>query len=593
MQSGPAAPGKPAPPAGLPAGGSAAVGDPLGGGIRVISATSGGLSPFVCLRLGWPAISLAGHFARMKVLVADKISSKGVEFLRRQPGLTVVEAYGSSPEKLLTLVGDVYAIAVRSETKITAAVFAAAPHLKVVGRAGVGVDNVDVEAATERGVIVMNTPSGNTIATAELTFTHILCGARPVPQAAASMRAGQWDRKSFSGIELFRKTLGVVGLGRIGGEVAKRAQAFGMRVVAYDPYLAPSRAKAMQVEAVPLDQLLAESDYITVHMPLTEATQHLIDEAALAKCKKGVRLFNCARGGIIKEAALIAAVKSGQVAAAGLDVFEDEPLAADSELRRLPTVTLTPHLGASTAEAQESVGLEVAEQIADVLRGGVIRNAVNMPSIDAAVLKVLGPYLDLGGKLGALVQQIGPKQVATLRVTYWGKLIDLDANPVTRAVQRGFLHRISGDTVNFVNAPVVLQRLGVRMEVIKSTEESDYTELMAVEAVAADGTVHAAKGTLIGKTARPRIVELNQREVEVEAQGKLLVIENHDQPGMIGYIGTLLGKDGVNIANMSLSRQEPGQTALIMINLDSEPSDAVRRELKSHPAIRLAKFVQL
>lgn len=529
----------------------------------------------------------------MKVLVADKISAKGVEYLRRQPGLTVVEAYGSSPEKILTLVGDVHAIAVRSETKITAEVFAAAPYLKVVGRAGVGVDNVDVEAATERGVIVMNTPSGNTVATAELTFTHILCGARPVPQAAASMRAGQWDRKSFSGIELFRKTLGVVGLGRIGGEVAKRAQAFGMRVVAYDPYLAPSRAKAMQVEAVTLEQLLAESDYITVHMPLTDATHHLIDEAALAKCKKGVRLFNCARGGIIKESALIAALKTGQVAAAGLDVFEDEPLAADCELRRLPNVTLTPHLGASTAEAQESVGLEVAEQIADVLRGGVIRNAVNMPSIDAAVLKILGPYLDLGTKLGALVQQIGPKQVATLRVTYWGKLIDLDANPVTRAIQRGFLHRISGDTVNYVNAPVMLQRLGVKMEVVKSTEESDYTELMAVEAVAADGSVHAAKGTLIGKTARPRIVELNQREVEVEAQGKLLVIENHDQPGMIGYIGTLLGKDGVNIANMSLSRQEPGQTALIMINLDSEPSDAVRRELKSHPAIRLAKFVQL
>jgi D-3-phosphoglycerate dehydrogenase len=287
----------------------------------------------------------------------------------------------------------------------------------VVGRAGVGVDNVDVEAATERGVIVMNTPSGNTIATAELTFTHILCGARPVPQAAASMREGKWDRKTFSGLELFRKTLGIVGLGRIGGEVAKRAQAFGMRVLAYDPYLAPSRAKAMQVEAVGLDQLLAESHFITVHMPLTDDTHYLIDATAFAKMKKGVRIFNCARGGIIEEAALIAAVKSGQVAAAGLDVYEDEPLAADSELRRLPTVTLTPHLGASTAEAQDAVGVEVAEQIADVLNGGVIRNAVNMPSIDAAALKILGPYLDLGAKLGALVQQIGPRQVAGLRVT--------------------------------------------------------------------------------------------------------------------------------------------------------------------------------
>src|ERR1700722_12047750 len=282
----------------------------------------------------------------MKVLVADKISPKGVAWLRQQPGIEVVEAYGSAPAKLLSLVADVHAIAVRSETKITAEVIAAAPLLRVVGRAGVGVDNVDVDAATERGVIVMNTPSGNTIATAELTFTHILCGARPVPQAAASMRAGQWDRKSFSGLELFRKVLGIVGLGRIGSEVAKRAQAFGMRVVAYDPYLAPSRAKAMQIEAVTLDELLVQSDYITVHMPLTDDTKYMIDEAAFAKAKKGLRIFNCARGGIIKESALLAALKSGQGAAAGLDVYEDEPLAATSELRKLPNVVLTPHLGA-------------------------------------------------------------------------------------------------------------------------------------------------------------------------------------------------------------------------------------------------------
>ena len=529
----------------------------------------------------------------MKVLVADKISPKGVAYLRQQKGFEVVEAYGSSPEKLRELVRDVQAIAVRSETKITAEVLAAAPLLKVVGRAGVGVDNVDVEAATERGVIVMNTPSGNTIATAELTFTHILCGARPVPQAAASMRAGQWDRKTFSGSELFRKTLGIVGLGRIGSEVAKRAQAFGMRVLAYDPYLAPSRAKAMQVEAVTLDELLVQADYITVHMPLTDATHYLIDEAALAKCRKGVRLFNCARGGIIKETALLAALKSGQVGAAGLDVFEDEPLAKESEFRALPNVVLTPHLGASTAEAQDAVGLEIAEQITDVLAGGIIRNAVNMPSIDAAGLKVLGPYLDLGQKLGTLVQQLAPPQIATLRITYWGKMIDLDATAVTRSIQRGWLRRISGESVNFVNAPLVLQRLGVKLEVVKSTDETDYTELIAVEAVAGDGTTHSAKGTLIGKGSKPRLVELNGREVEAEAHGKLLVIENHDEPGMIGYVGTLLGRDKVNIANMSLSRQQAGETALMVINLDSEPSAAARQELKSHRAIKLAKFAQL
>jgi len=529
----------------------------------------------------------------MKILVADKISPKGVELLRKQPGFEVIEAYNSPPEKILALVRDVHAIAVRSETRITAEVIAAAPLLKVVGRAGVGVDNVDVEAATARGVVVMNTPSGNTIATAELTFTHMLCGARPVPQAAGSMKAGKWDRKSFSGIELFRKTLGVIGLGRIGGEVAKRAQAFGMRVLAFDPYLAPSRAKAMQVEGVTLDELFAQSDYITVHMPLTEDTHYMIDEVAFAKMKKGVRLFNCARGGIIKEAALIEAVKSGQVAAAGLDVFEDEPLAAEHPLRLLPNVVLTPHLGASTAEAQESVGIEIAEQIVDVLVGGIIRNAVNMPSIDAASLKVLSPYLDLGAKLGALVQQIAPAQIAKLRITYWGKVCDLDANSVTRAVERGFLRRISGEEVNFVNAPVLLQRLGVQVDVVKSNTECDYTELITIEAIDPTGEIHSARGTLIGKSAQPRIVGINGREVEVAAEGKLLVLENVDVPGMVGTVGTLLGKDHVNIADMSLSRLTPGGTAYMVVRVDTEPSETARKEIKGNPAIKMAKFVQL
>lgn len=493
---------------------------------------------------------------------------------------------------MLELVKDVHAIAVRSETKITRAVLAAAPLLKVVGRAGVGVDNVDVEAATERGVVVMNTPAGNTIATAELTFTHILCGARPVAQAAASMKTGQWDRKSFSGIELFKKTLGVVGMGRIGGEVAKRALAFGMKVVAYDPYLAPSRAKAMGVEAATLDELLAQADYITVHMPLTDETKYMIDEAALAKCRKGVRLFNCARGGIIKETALLAALKSGHVAAAGLDVFEDEPLAKDSEFRALPNVVLTPHLGASTAEAQESVGIEVAEQIADLLVNGAVRNAVNLPSVDAATAKLLAPYIDLGAKLGTLVQQIAPQQIASLRITYTGKVVELDANAITRSIERGYLRRISED-VNTVNAPHVLQRLGIAAEVVKSNAPCDYAELITVEAVDPAGAVFRASGTILGKTNEPRIVSINGREVEVAAEGKLLVLENLDQPGMVGLIGTLLGKDGVNIADMSLSRLTPGGTAYMVVRVDTEPSPSAREEIKKNPAIKQAKFVQL
>ncbi|MDR1010691.1 MAG: phosphoglycerate dehydrogenase [Opitutaceae bacterium] len=529
----------------------------------------------------------------MKILVADKISSKGVEYLRKQAGFEVIEAYGSSPGKLLELVKDAHAIAVRSETKITREVIAAAPLLKVVGRAGVGVDNVDVEAATERGVVVMNTPAGNTIATAELTFTHILCGARPVPQAAASMKTGAWDRKTFGGIELFRKTLGIVGLGRIGGEVAKRAQAFGMRVLAHDPYLAPSRAKAMQVEIATLDEILGQADYITVHMPLTDDTRYMIDETAFAKCKKGLRIFNCARGGIIKESALIEALKTGKVAAAGLDVYEDEPLAKDSPLRAMPNVVLTPHLGASTAEAQESVGIEIAVQITDVLKGGVIRNAVNMPSLDAATLKTLAPYINLGGRLGTLVQQISPPQITTLRITYWGKIVDLDANTITRSIQRGYLRRVSGDEVNFVNAPSLMHRLGIQVETVKSNNDCGYTELMAVDVITPDGRIYSAQGTLIGKGAQPRIVNINSREVEVLAEGGLLVLENSDVPGMVGTIGAILGEDRVNIADMSLSRLTPGGTAYMVVRVDTEPSETARKAIKDHPAIKMAKFVQL
>jgi D-3-phosphoglycerate dehydrogenase len=532
-------------------------------------------------------------FPPMKILVADKISPKGVAYLRQQPGFEVIEAYGSTPAQVLELVKDVHAIAVRSETKITREVFAAAPLLKVVGRAGVGVDNVDVDAATERGVVVMNTPGGNTISTAELTFTHILCCARPIAQGAASMKAGNWDRKTLSGVELLRKNIGIIGLGRIGSEVAKRAQAFGMKVLAYDPYLTPARAAAMQVEAVSLDALLAGSDYITVHMPLTDETHNMIDEAALAKCKKGVRIVNCARGGIVNEKALVAALKSGQVGAAGLDVFETEPLPKDSELRSAPNIVLTPHIAASTTEAQETVGIEIAEQIADVLLHGAVRNAVNLPSMDAAAAKVVAPYLDLAAKLGTLVQQIAPKQIAKLRVVFQGKVAELDVNAITRALQCGFLRRISGDGVNSVNAPSQIQRLGLQFEVVKSSDAGDYTDLIEVEATAGDGSVHSARGTLMGKGNEPRVVGINGREVEVAAIGSLLVLENMDKPGMVGAVGTLLGGDGVNIADMSLSRLTPGGTAYMVVRVDHEPSAAAREALKANPNIKLAKFVQL
>ncbi len=528
----------------------------------------------------------------MKVLVADKISPSGVEYLRKQPEIEVVEAYGSSQEKILELVGDVDAVIVRSETKITKEVIEAAPSLKAVGRAGVGVDNIDVEAATNRGIIVMNTPGGNTVATAELTFTHLLCGARPVAQAAASMREGKWDRKKFSGTELFRKTLGICGVGRIGGEVARRAQAFGMKVLAYDPYLAPSRAKSLDIEPVELDQLISEADYITVHMPKTERTANLIDEAAFEKMKDGVRIFNCARGGLINEAALVSALKSGKVAAAGLDVFEGEPLAEDSELRKLPNVVLTPHLGASTQEAQENVGVEVAEAILEALAGGVIMNAVNMPSVDKKTLETLKPYLDLAAKLGTVVQQVSPESIEKLKVTYWGKLVDLDANPVTRSVMYGYLQGISGENVNHVNAPLLIKSLGIEVEVTKSNVESDYTELIQLEAINGSGKTYSVSGTVIGKTHMPRIVELNGRDVEATPDGILLILENQDVPGIVGTLGQILGRVEVNIAAMSLSRNEIGGKALTVLALDSEPGKETLEEISTHSAISNVMLVK-
>lgn len=527
-----------------------------------------------------------------KILVADKISQTGIDYLKAQPDFEVDVSIGLSPEALLEKVRDVHAIAVRSETKITRQVIEAAPLLRVVGRAGVGVDNIEVPAASERGIIVMNTPGGNTVATAELTFTHLLSGARPVPKADASMREGRWDRKHYSGVELFRKTLGVLGLGRIGAEVAKRARAFGMKVLAYDPYLTPARAQALQVESVELEQLFAEADFITIHMPLTDATHYLINREAIASMKDGVRLFNCARGGIIEEAALVEALQSGKVAWAGLDVFEEEPLAKDHPLRSFNNVTLTPHLGASTAEAQESVGLEVAEGITQVLKKGIVVNAVNMPSVDGETLEQLRPYLVLGERLASLVQQLSPTRPHLLKITYQGKLVEMDLNPLTRNILRGFLLRISGENVNSVNAPIIMERLGIRSEVTKTSEEGDYTELILIEVSNERGESASVAGTLIGVQGRPRIVSLNKREIEAETEGNLLLFENRDTPGIVGFIGTVLAKENVNIASMSLSRNHIGGLALSIIQLDSVPSDTLLNELEQHEGIQNVRVVK-
>src|SRR5947199_1690378 len=529
----------------------------------------------------------------MNVLICDPISPKGIALFQSRPEfkVTVLEKPLKEAE-LIPLVGETEAMVVRSETKVTRKVIEAAPKLRVVGRAGVGVDNVDVEAATQRGIVVMNTPSGNTISTAELTFSMLTALARKIPQAHSSMKAGEWNRKNFQGVELYGKTLGILGMGRIGGEVARRAIAFGMQVLAYDPYLSLSRAKALQVELVELDEIYARSDFVTVHMPMTDETRGMINAAAFAKMKKGVRVLNCARGGIVNEQDLYNAIKSGHVAGAALDVYETEPLPKEFPLRDLPQVIMTPHLGASTEEAQENVGIEVAEAIIDYLLHGAVRNAVNMPSLDAKTYALVKPYLNLGEKLGRLLAQISPKRNDRLVITYGGKANELPTDPITRSILKGFLESAGGKDVNQVNVRALANSLGVVVEEIKSNEETDYNEWLHV-AVYSEGHKVSAGGTFFGKQSHPRIVRINSLPVEVVPAGVLFLMTNKDRPGIVGYIGTLMSKYNVNIPNMSLNRHSKGGHAVQLLHLDSVPPAGLLEEIQKDPDISNVRVVRL
>ncbi len=526
-----------------------------------------------------------------KVLIADSISQRGIDELSRDEKLDVAIKTGLSEQELIGIIPPFGGLIVRSQTRVTADILNAAAKLRVVGRAGVGVDNVDVEAATRRGVVVLNAPGGNTISTAEHAFSLLLAVARKISQADANIRSKNWDKKKFEGVELYNKTLGVIGMGRIGSELSRRAIAFGMRVVAYDPYLSATRARSLQVELVDeLDDLLASADFISLHTPLTAETRHILDAARLQKTKRGVRIINCARGGLIDETALVQALADGHVAGAALDVFEIEPLPPDSPLRSAPNLVLTPHLGASTAEAQESVGIEIAQSIREVLLEGTIRNAVNMPNLDAKTLAIIGPHLRFGEKLGKFLSQIAPKRADSLNINYSGKVNEVDTTAITRAVLKGFLQIAGGLEVNEVNAPVFAETLGLKVSESRLSAPGDYTDMLELSAVAEGKTVSVG-GAFFGAT--PRIVSINSRPVEARPHGVVLVLENTDRPGMVGRVGTLLGDHGVNIATMSLSRNQAGGTALTVLNLDTAPSEKLLSEVRSSEDIQSAQVIQL
>jgi D-3-phosphoglycerate dehydrogenase / 2-oxoglutarate reductase len=532
----------------------------------------------------------------MKILVCDPVSPKGIALLQQRPEFEVVVLPKRVSEaELLPLVKDVVAMVVRSETKVTRKVIEAAPQLKVVGRAGVGVDNVDVEAATQRGVVVMNTPGGNTVSTAELSFAMLLSLARKVPQAHGSMVAGKWDRKQFQGTELAGKTLGVLGLGRIGSEVAKRAVAFGMRVVGYDPFQTEARAKAMGIELMgDLDEVYRHADFITVHMPVTEQTRGMLNAAAYAKMKPKVCVVNCARGEIIVENDLLAALDSGKVTAVAMDVFATEPLPEAHPYRKHPAITLTPHLGASTHEAQEKCGIEVAEVIAGYLLTGEVRNAVNLPYLDAKTYEEVKPYLTLGEKLGRFLAQLAPPQVDRLHITFGGKAQELpNIDPVTRAILLGFLSHASVKEINNVNVRSIASTLGLTVEEKRSNEPVTFNEWLHVQAFRNGDKVASAGGTFFGSPDNPRIVRVSSQPTEIVPFGVVLLLSNADRPGMVGYLGTLLGRHKVNIASMSLSRDTAGGQALTVLNLDSVPPQEVLDEIQKDPDISNVKVVKL
>lgn len=511
-----------------------------------------------------------------RILVADDLAAAGIEVLRRTAGVEAVVRVGMSPPELVAAIGGYHALAVRSATQVTREVLEAGRSLRLVGRAGVGVDNIDLATATRLGICVMNTPGGNTITVAEHTLALLFAAARHIPQATASLKAGRWEKGRFFGRELFNKTLGVVGMGNIGSVVAERALALKMKVIAYDPYLSAEAARRMGVEVLPLDAVLERADFVTLHVPLTDQTRRLIGGRALARMKPTAILVNCARGGVVDEAALVEALRKKTLAGAALDVFEKEPLAPGHPLLGLDNVVLTPHLAASTEEAQAAVALALAEQMAAYLTQGVIRNAVNLPAVSREVLEVLGPYIHLGAQLGSFAGQLAPEGVRGVDLEYAGEVGRHAIGAVTVQILKGMLGHFMDLQVNEVNAPALAQERGIAISERKTSESPDYASLVAVTVRGARESLRVA-GTLFGRQ-NPRIVQVNDFELEAVPDGHLLVMQNRDVPGVIGRFGTLLGAAGVNIGRIHLSRA--GGDAFALVNIDSPAPPEVLEALR-------------
>jgi len=525
----------------------------------------------------------------MKVLISDNLSPRGIEVLK-QSGLEVDVKTGMKPEELKACIGQYHGLIIRSATKVTAEIVEAATNLKVVGRAGSGLDNVDKAAASKKGIVVMNTPGGNTITTAEHTIALMFALARQIPQATASMKQGKWEKKRFMGVELFKKTIGIVGIGNIGKHVARRALSLGMIVIGYDPYLSDENAKEMGIEKVDLTTLFKRSDFITIHTPITSETKNLISTKTIQLMKDGVRIINCARGGIVNEAELYEALKSGKVAGAALDVFEKEP-PENNPLLTLDSVICTPHLGAATEEAQENVAVAIAEQVVDCLVNGVIRNAVNFPSVPAEQVLRLKPYLTLAEKLGSFASQVFEGGVTEITVEYRGEASQLNTAPVNIALLKGFLTPILEETVNFVNAPVITKERGIEVKEMKSPDGGDYQSMIILR-VKADRKEHRLSGTLLGRTD-PRIVRINDFAVEIVPEGTMLFMYNNDRPGVIGNIGSYLGKCNINIARMHFGRESQGGMAISVVSIDSPLSESQLEDLKKMPNILSLRVVEL